>query len=511
MRLQYFLILSLVNLFINGYSQQTYFNDRYELYSPGSWDALDNCLEVQDGYIVSGGTGHPGNHSWNVVNFTKLDYQGNIIWTKILGDTIARYFNGFSGSLIKMMDGGYGFGGSREYPGDTAKDIAIICKLDSNFDTIWIKEYGNTDNIIDTVSLGLQIKELPNGDIILVGSQYYHGTISKHLLVRTDSLGNKIWEKTYGTTGVSLSFTVIPTTDGGFAFGGFWYIAGNPYETGDPILIKTDSLGNKEWEKDLGGPFEDNKAIVCSSHDGHIIAAMDVADSMLWSNQAYNRTRVVKLDNSGNILWSKKFGKSKVYNHVTNIRCLDDGSLILCGTIPSEFPYIAGWILKLSPDGDSIWHREYGNLLGYQSMNQLHDVIQVSDDGFLASGWVYPLPPDTGTQDAWVIKVDSFGCDTPDCQLVKVEEITDVINEPLMIYPNPANCEIQIDIRYSLLDTRYSIFIYDLYGRKQDEVIVPAGQERIRVDVSSYPAGIYIAVLRDKKRVFGRGKLVVKH
>jgi hypothetical protein len=65
-----------------------------------------------------------------------------------------------------------------------------------------------------------------------------------------------------------------------------------------------------------------------------------------------------------------------------------------------------------------------------------------------------------------------------------------------------------VNIRYSISDIRYSIFIYDLYGRKQDEVIIPKGQEQMHVDVSDYPCGVYIVVLKDENGIVARGKFV---
>jgi hypothetical protein len=119
------------------------------------------------------------------------------------------------------------------------------------------------------------------------------------------------------------------------------------------------------------------------------------------------------------------------------------------------------------------------------------------------------MQPDTGTQDAWVIKLDSMGCDTPGCALgTGIEHPWNPVpdSRSLLIFPNPADQ--YINIRYPILDTRYSLFIYDLFGRKQDEIIIPKGQQELRIDISAYPAGIYVAVVKDEKGTVARGKLV---
>ena len=51
--------------------------------------------------------------------------------------------------------------------------------------------------------------------------------------------------------------------------------------------------------------------------------------------------------------------------------------------------------------------------------------------------------------------------------------------------------------------------IFDLYGRKVDEIVVPPLQENVRMDVSGWNAGVYIAVLWGEDGIVGREKFVV--
>lgn len=80
-------------------------------------------------------------------------------------------------------------------------------------------------------------------------------------------------------------------------------------------------------------------------------------------------------------------------------------------------------------------------------------------------------------------------------------------NLEIEIYPNPASNE--VNIRSSLFGPRSSVFIYDMFGRLMDEIMVPQDQEESLVDVSGYPEGIYIAVLRNDSGIIGRRKFVV--
>ena len=110
----------------------------------------------------------------------------------------------------------------------------------------------------------------------------------------------------------------------------------------------------------------------------------------------------------------------------------------------------------------------------------------------------YSILSDTITQE---------GCDI----IVGIHDYQEpAVEEDLMeVYPNPSSHF--VNIRYSILDTRYSLFIYDMFGRLMDEIIVPRGQDETQIDISDYPDGIYITVLRNDEKVLGRKKFVVAH
>jgi hypothetical protein len=95
--------------------------------------------------------------------------------------------------------------------------------------------------------------------------------------------------------------------------------------------------------------------------------------------------------------------------------------------------------------------------------------------------------------------------------LIPEDEVMNYIN----IFPNPTNSEIHVrssvfGARSSVLGVRSSVFIFDMFGRQLEEIQVPIGQDQVSIDVSDYPAGIYIAVLKNEKGNVGRRKFVVK-
>jgi hypothetical protein len=88
-------------------------------------------------------------------------------------------------------------------------------------------------------------------------------------LVKTDSVGNQLWNKTYGGLGDEVAYSVIQTNDGGYALAGYT----NSFGAGDKDfwLVKTDSVGNQLWNKTYGGLGDEVAYSVIQTNDGGYI------------------------------------------------------------------------------------------------------------------------------------------------------------------------------------------------------------------------------------------------
>ena len=101
------------------------------------------------------------------------------------------------------------------------------------------------------------------------------------------------------------------------------------------------------------------------------------------------------------------------------------------------------------------------------------------------------------------------GCDI----IVSIEEEEEEMGregdgERMVLFPNPATDHINCILQ--LADCRSSLLIYDMFGRQQDEIQIPKGQKEVQIDVSGYPVGIYIAVLKSEREMLDRKKFVVQ-
>ena len=137
-----------------------------------------------------------------------------------------------------------------------------MIKLDALGEITWAETYGDWDN-----DIGRSVQQTSDGGYIFCGWTGSYGAGNGDIwLVKTDSSGNKLWDKTFGGTTHEDSDCVIQTSDGGYI------LVGVTWELGaggaDIWLIKTDGSGNKQWDKTYGGNDSDYANSVIQVSDG---------------------------------------------------------------------------------------------------------------------------------------------------------------------------------------------------------------------------------------------------
>ncbi|MBN1200074.1 MAG: T9SS type A sorting domain-containing protein, partial [Bacteroidales bacterium] len=256
-------------------------------------------------------------------------------------------------------------------------------------------------------------------------------------------------------------------------------------------------------------------ALVDTTFDGKIIIGTVIGDSALGNDKSYRRICFTKSDNNGNIIWQKKYCTSYIENQLWSIKCLKNGKIVATGSrkrFYPEVPYQIGWIICTNSQGDSIWYREYTLVQGEHSWNFLYDIAQANDSGFIACGYINPVSPDPGPQNTWVIKVDSIGCESLDNCWVAVEEpeSKSVEERKLTAFPNPATNRITFEMDGEEIHAGSKLTVYDIYGKIfYNEFLTKSTVSQI-VDVSAWPAGIYITRLLTLDGVVTSVKFVIE-
>jgi hypothetical protein len=481
-----------------------------------TWDWAKTIIQHGNSFIIQGETFNE--FGWRIISTLKIDSLGNELWVKYLGDTVSEHAIGFPGSL-KSFDNHsiFSIGNRRTYTSNWVHDRGLLVKYDEEFDTVWTKEFGEESQPYDTSYIFWNFTKTTESGFIITGATGTYGNIPSVYLMKTDSNGNKVWDHKYSSLWEDTQgYSVIQTTDGGYAIGAFQY-AHIPInnQSGEPLVVKTDSIGNLQWVRNLGGEYMDTHAIVTNSSDGNILVLSAYADSISGGDEWAKKIHITKLTNDNQIVFDRMYNRKLYMLYPLNISCNPDGSIITAGTTGTtvnDYPHMVGWIFKTTADGDSVWYREYNLLHERYSSNVLYDVKETPDMGYIACGYVHPVLPDTGTQDVWVIKVDSLGCEQPDwCWVGIKEQSAELLVRSageLWIYPNPAHDVITVS-GFGKTDALPEIELIDLFGRRMIVVLLNRTEETVTIDASELPPGLYFITIRDKAKVVGTGKVIL--
>ena len=166
-------------------------------------------------------------------------------WNKTYGGT----YDDDADALVQTVDGGYALAGT---------GFATLIKTDASGNMQWNQTHGDSRQaLVQTVDGGYALASW-NWSIGAGGSDFW--------LVKTDGAGNMQWNKTYGGWGGDDACALVQTSDGGYALAG----CTNSFGAGfyDFWLVKTDSAGNALWNKTYGGTNGDFATALVQTGDG---------------------------------------------------------------------------------------------------------------------------------------------------------------------------------------------------------------------------------------------------
>ncbi len=304
-----------------------------------------------------------------------------------------------------------------------------ITKLNSNGTIEWQKTLGGSFNdaaicIIQTSDGGfVATGETTSDDGDVTGKSPGHSL----WVVKLNSVGVLQWQKTYGGTCRETGTSIIQTTDGGYALTGYACSKdGDVTEihlgpvVGDYWVVKLSKVGVIEWEKTYGGEQGDEAfSIIQTSDGGYAVAGWTASNGGdVTGNHSLGALDIwiVKLSNSGSIQWKKTYGGTG-YDYGYSIIQTKDGGYAIAGSTNSTDGDVSGshaggfdmWVVKTDSKGVIEWQKA----LGGSGDDQAHSIIQTSDGGYAVAGYTSSTDGDvTGLQgghDMWVVKLSVAG------------------------------------------------------------------------------------------------------
>ena len=381
---------------------------------------------LDGGYLI--GVQTFTNDDFGNLDFTlvKIDNLGTVVWEKTYGGSGSENL-----SVIQYTtDQGYLLGGStRSNDGDVQSgnhglyDYWLV-KIDGTGAIQWEKTYGGSNN--ESLHSFLP---LSNEGYLLFGTTTSDDgdIVSGHKgeydiwIVQIDNNGTIQWEKTYGGSGIEHARAIIPIAGSSYLFLSVTTSNDGDIQSGnngaeDSWFVKIDNQGNLEWEQTFGGSDLDVLKTILASSDGTYLLGGKTGSNDGDVHSGNNGLRdiwLVKVDNSGNLVWEKTYGGSAQDRLGSIINTSDSGYLFATGTDSNDGDIQSGnngasdsWIVKLNNLGMIVWEQTYGG----SGDDGLNNILPITNEDYLLTGFTTSNDGDVksgnmGETDFWVVNM----------------------------------------------------------------------------------------------------------
>ena len=263
---------------------------------------------------------------------------------------------------------------------------------------MWGQTYGDTGE-----QKAYSLVETSDGGYAIAG--YTSSSANNHddfWLVKTDMHGNMEWNQTYGGTGHEIACSLVETSDGGYAIAGLT----EPYDSykpraSDGWLVKTDTSGNMEWNVTYGGVGSDAfRSLVETSDGGFVMAGIwncPLDGFWFWNTEFFSYGGdgwLVKVDASGNVEWNMTYGdENNDWASFYSVVEVSEGGYAVAGRNDD----MDSWLVKVDVDGNMEWNKTYEN---FDPLWAFYSVVETSDGGYALSG---------SDGSFWLVKTNSSG------------------------------------------------------------------------------------------------------
>ena len=487
-------------------------------------ETAKSIVQTPDGGYISAGFSKSSdgnaiiNHGDNDFWIVKMNASGTFQWQRSLGGSGDDQAN----SICTTSDGGYVVAG---FTNSTDGDITLnkgyadywIVKLNSQGNIVWQKTFGGTSQDIAT-----SVKQTTDGGYIVAGYSSSsngditgnHGlTTTDYWILKLDSSGNLQWQKSLGGSNSERAFEIQQTTDGGYIIAGDTYssnsgdVSTTTLGIRDFWIVKIGNTGNILWEKRFGGSGEDNAySIAQTSDSGYIVSGNTTStNGNIVSNNGQGDFWIIKLDALGNLQWQNALG-SVTYDQAYSVRQTHDGSYVAAGYLSSNTGVAEGEPLA-STQFWVVKLDNFGNLLWQKSYGGsgnegAYSIIPTSDGGLALAGYSNSNP-DSGDVTGNHGQLDFW--------IVKLSGSKESLGttesntpEKPQIYPNPAKDVLHINH----IPKESTVTIFDVVGRKIFSK--KYSQANTSIDTSLFANGMYILQINNAEKDTFSEKLIIK-
>lgn len=322
----------------------------------------------------------------SVISLYSLLFAGapDTLWTRAYGGAN----EDGSHAVQQTTDGGFIITGYTSSPDDRLD--AYLIRINSDGDSLWTRTFHNLGD-----DVGLSVQQTSDEGFIIAGrtGTIYSGKPDVYL-VRTNKNGDTLWTQTYGDTSFDYGYSVQQTNDGGFIIAGETVF--DVINNENVYLVRTDSNGNKIWERNFGGKNDDRGYSLSITRDeGFIITGWTES----FSTNDLN-VYLIRTNSSGDTLWTRTYGGTKWDNGHSVIQTKDDGYIIAGETESFGAGSHDIYLIRTDSHGDTLWTKTCGG----DSADVGFSIQQTSDGGFIVAGHTRSFG--SGGSDVYLIRID---------------------------------------------------------------------------------------------------------
>lgn len=458
-----------------------------------SGDSLQKMITLEDGYLFFGGSKSDISGNITVNGFGgfafgwlfKTDFEGNILWQKAYGgsigevaaDAILTEENGFLLSFLSRSN----ISGNKSENSRGDYDYWIV-NTDNEGNILWQKTIGGSGTELEVKAIpcldggyfvGGSSRSVISGDKTVNPINIFNPLLFDFWVLKLDKNKNIEWQRTIGGELEDRFTTVRQIADGGFIIGGYSNsnIGFDKSENsrGDSIdywIIKLTPQGEIEWQKTIGSNDADLLMdIIITSQNEILLGGLsyggisgDKTDTVMGICDIW----IVKLSETGTILWQKSFGGDNG-EWLYTISESASGTFYLAGDTRSSISgdvtgFSRGltdfWVVEIDTNGNVLHDKRIGT-----ADNDLSTCfIETNEGGYLLAGETRAgisgdkTLPIFGEFDIWVLKLDSqaLGADS-------------FLDTGFSFYPNPTSKDLHFNFINSFSG---NISQYDTFGKK---------------------------------------------
>ncbi len=336
----------------------------------------------------------------------KFDAEGNLQWHRTYGGSK----DDRGQAVVQTSDGGYAIiGYSKSSDGDASQNQGFhdhwLLKLTATGDIQWENSFGfaghdHAYDLVETADGGYFFSGFL--DVVASGGEgnsdkgnflAYHG-VGEFWGTKIDALGNLEWQKFFGGTNNDRAYGLVTSSDGGYIMTGFSESddtdISNTKGSYDFWVIKVDSGGTLVWEHSFGGTGIDVSYDIEKTADSAYVVVGHTfsTDKDIGSSHGESDIWLIKISDSGELLWENTYGGS-AFDNANSVKQTQDGGFLIAGNsrsndqdLEENFGENDIWVIKTDIMGRLEWQKSFGGT----GIDFGFDVIEHGDNEILLVG-----------------------------------------------------------------------------------------------------------------------------